>query len=94
METYEPQQENIQRPDDFQKVVDRFKERGLDPLVKTELLEMAEGGNPKGANEDPEYEGIRSEIYPKWKDEDFKALLEELGWPIQENAELNEENKE
>ncbi|MCK5466310.1 hypothetical protein KAI56_02315 [Candidatus Parcubacteria bacterium] len=89
MEKFEPEQENTQRPDDFQKIVDRFKERGLDSLAKIELLEMTEGGNPKGTNDDPEYKGIRSEFYPEWEDDDFKALLEELGWPIQENSKDN-----
>jgi len=89
MESLEPQRESVQRPDDFQKIVNRFKERGLDSLAKMELLEMAEGGNPKGTNDDLEYKGIRSEFYSKWEDDDFKALLEELGWPIQESNENN-----
>ena len=61
------------RPGNFDDIVEAFKTRGLDRLVRLELLEMAEGGNPNS---------IRAVYYPGWTDDDFRALLEELGSPI------------
>ena len=73
-----------QRPADYQEVLQNFKSRPLDRLVRLELLEMAEGGNPTSGDPDPGFKGVREEYYRGWEDEDFKALLADLGFPIKE----------
>ncbi len=75
-----------QRPADYQEVLHFLKSTGRsdDRLIRLELLDMAEGGNPKGGNPDPGFKGIREEYYQGWNNEDFKALLADLGFPIKE----------
>ena len=77
------------RPEDYDKTFRSFRDSGRinDRLVRLELLEMAEGGNPTGGNPDPNFKGIRTEYYKGWKDEDFKQLLTDLGFPISAKAE-------
>jgi hypothetical protein len=69
------------RPQTFDSIRKAFRERGpLDRTTLLELLEMAEGGNPTGGDPRPEFKGIRDEYYPGWSDDDFKALLKDLGY--------------
>lgn len=80
-----------QRPADYDEVLSNFERRGVDRLVRLELAEMAEGGNPMGGNPDPNFKGIRAEYYPGWSNDDFKALLADLGTPLKEQKETSEE---
>ena len=84
-----PKPEAGKRPADYAEVVRNFKRSRSheDRLVRLELLEMAEGGNPMGGNPDPNFKGVREEYYKGWSNEDFKALLADLGYPVQGQAE-------
>lgn len=70
------------RPADYDEVLFNFTHRGVDALVRSELLEMAEGGNPKGGSTDENFKGVREEFYKDWKNEDFRALLLDLGFSM------------
>jgi hypothetical protein len=88
-----PQPSN--HPADYAEVLKNFKQSStymgeLDRLVRLELAEMAEGGDPQG---------MREEYYKGWKDSDFKQLLADLGTPIKQakdsfGVEAVEENDE
>ena len=84
-----PKPEQRQRPADYDEVLNNFRRSGShnDRLVRLELAEMAEGGNPTGGNPDPSFEGIREAYYKGWRDEDFKQLLSDLGYPMRESNE-------
>ncbi|MDP2788870.1 MAG: hypothetical protein Q8O46_02345 [bacterium] len=75
-----------QRPTDYNKTLRHFMNSGKsgDRLTRLEFLEMAKGGNPMGSTSDPNFKGIRKEYYKDWKDEDFRQLLADFGFPIEE----------
>ena len=81
----ENQEQLNQQPADYDKVLADFKKSGTynDELVRLELVEMAEGGNPRGGDDNPDFKGIREEYYQGWRNEDFENLLADLGYPIQ-----------
>lgn len=72
-----PQRE---RPANYASVLAAFqKQRPLERLVLLELVEMAKGGNPPGGDPRLNTKGLREDYYPEWSNEDFRALLEDLG---------------
>lgn len=65
-----------QKPANYDKVLERFRGRGvLDPRTRSELLEMANGGNPPYGDTD---KGMREVYYQGWTDQDFGNLLTDL----------------
>ena len=70
-----PLHENPDRPVDYDEHLNKLKlEKESDPdyffSIRTDLRQMALGGDAGG---------IRQDAYPGWNDEDFRALLKDLG---------------
>ena len=73
-----PVSESPQRPDNFNEKLEQIRSlKGTAGYYRTlgGIQELARGEDPAG---------IRDEYYPGWTDEDFVALLHELGEEVEE----------
>jgi len=76
MEKTDPTLPLRKEPSNYLDVLYRLLRRArVAPEDRAVIEEMANGGNPRGGNTNPDFKGVRVEYYPDWTDEDFKRLL-------------------